>query len=371
MRPSNALIIISVLALLTVPAVISPGYAFSGTADGTSQSADAAYLRTGVYSYDSDTGTYVPAEKYAFNYNNVRYQRSGYGSNITYSVNDTVKLSKDNLFVRADGYNIQGTCTFTPTVTVLQGGSSFTTLTFSFRLYDGNTQLTDDGYGNYILDIGKEYGIELSMRIVYSGRTIPDLFIRADLMSSMLSDGLFLADSLEITHLKVHDNQSASEIIQEYNPSLGTWSSNYEVSDEPVGNHGDYPAANISNVYSNNGGISNSNGQINLSLTIPQEARFVFYLQKDTSYNPQLTITIKRGTQTIMNGSFNMVSGSCYVSTVMNPETSRYSYSSLELVNNYDAWISGDSADIQISISSYNGQATRNLKMDIVFLPPS
>lgn len=367
----NTLIAISLMVLLAIPAVVPLGYAVSGTADSASQSLNTSYLSTGIYSYDTDTGTYVPAVPYAFNYNNVRYQKSGYGSNITYSVNDTVKLSKDNLFVRADGYNIQGVCTFTPSVTVLEGGSSFTTLSFSFRLYDGNIQLQDDGYGNYTLDIGKEYGIELVMRIVYSGRSIPDLFIRTDLMSNTVSDGLFLADSLEITHLKVHDDQSASEIIQEYNPSLGTGSSSYEVSDEPVGDHGDYPAANISNVYNNQGGISNQYGSINVSLTIPQEARFVFYLQKDTNYQPQLTITIKRGSQTILNNSFTMVSDSCYVSTVMNPDNGRYSYPTLERVEHYDAWIVGDSADIQITIQSYGGNATRNLKMDIVFMPPS
>ena len=371
-RPSGKnLIVISMIALLVIPAALPLGYAVSGIAESTSQPSDTAYLKTGIYSYDPDSGTYSPAPSYALNYNNVRYQKSGYGTNITYSVNDTVKLSMDNLYVRTDGYNIQGTCTFTPSVIVLEGGSSFTTLLFSFRLYDGYSLMQDDGYGSYTLEIGKGYGIELIMRIVYSGRTIPDLFISANLTSDKISDGRYLADPLEITHLKVHDNQSASEIIQEYNPSLGTGSSSYEVSDEPVGDHGDYPAANISNVSNDQGGISNPYGSINLSLTIPQEARFVFYLQKDTNYQPQLTITIKRGSQTILNETFTMVSGACYVSTVKNPENQRYSYPTLERVDHYNAWIVGDSADIQISIRSSYGNATKNLKMDIVFLPPS
>lgn len=221
------------------------------------------------------------------------------------------------------------------------------------------------------LAVGSYYPITMSVTASYSGSTYPTLDLCPVITVSSLSEGDCHQISTTALRLKVTNASSVVEIIENSNEELVD-AGGYDVSTNTSVNHGNnYPAVNLANDSNTNGGISDNNGQIDMSLVIPKGYSFVIYLR--TTGNNTFSLTMMKGSEEVISGTVTFNSGigatGYYLSSVSyDGSSSGYFYSSINNVNRYDAWMSGDTEDYSIIITTEDGQsASRTLKMDLVF----
>ena len=171
--------------------------------------------------------------------------------------------------------------------------------------------------------------------------------------------------------MKATSSATVLEIMEDNNPDIVA-SEDYQFTTTTSTNHGNnYPAVGLQNDNNNQGGIADNSGNIDVQITIPAGPQFVLYLR--TSGSNTFLLTMSKGSEILVSGTVTFNSGygtsGYYLSSKSyDGSSSGYFYSSLNNVNSYDAWMSGDSSDISIVIVTEDGQsASRNLKMDIVF----
>ena len=340
-----------ILVLIAVAIFLIPsGYAlaYSGTVSSTFGSSDGSYILVESCVYDG--GDYVQSP--------ILTERAGVTkTGNTYNLSaSSVQLSPSNLYlhVYAEGYDgmITVSCdtdiTGVGSCTVSLDGSALTSRTVS------------QGY----------HSLAVLYSGSYSGNTMPECDISLEISATASSVGGYLGVG-EGLRLKATSAATVLEILEENNPEIVA-SDDYEFSSNTSVNHGNnYPAANISNENNAQGGIADNQGNIDLEIAIPSGPSFVLYLR--TSGSNTFSLTMTKGSEVMVSGivTFNAgygTSGYYLSSHSYDGSSSGYFYSSLNNVNTYNAWMSGDSEDIHIRILTEDGQeASRNLKMDIVF----
>lgn len=221
------------------------------------------------------------------------------------------------------------------------------------------------------LGTGAYYTIRMTVSVSYTGATYPTMDLSPVITVSSISEGACQQVSTTALRLKITNASSVVEVIENSNEELVD-AGGYEVSTNTSTNHGNnYPAVNLANDSNPNGGISDNSGQIDLDLVIPKGYSFVMYLR--TTGNNTFQLTMMKGTEVVISGTVTFNSGigtsGYYLSSVSYDGTSSgYFYSSINNVNRYDAWMSGDVEDYSIKITTEDGQsASRTLKMDLVF----
>ena len=338
--------ILLAIMVLSIPT----GYALSytGSAECSADSSDGSCII--VESCIRDGSTYTPAgifsEKAVVSKSNNLY---------TMSVTD-VLLTSTSLYLHIYGIGTDEDVTVSAIATVTGVGSCKVFLDDSIL----SERTVPQGY----------HKLAVTYSGSYSGSTMPTAEISLSVYAATSSTGSYVALS-EGLRLKADSPSSVLEILEESNPEIVT-SDDYEFSTNTSVNHGNnYPAANISNENNNRGGISDNQGNIDLEITIPSGPAFVLYLR--TTGNNTFQLTMTKGDQILVSGTVTFNSGigtsGYYLSShSYDGSSSGYFYSSINNVNTYNAWMSGDSEDIKIRIVTEDGQeASRNLKMDIVF----
>lgn len=215
-----------------------------------------------------------------------------------------------------------------------------------------------------------------SFSLLYSGTynatSMPSVIISMEITAMSMSEGTVIRDSSAV-RLKATSSSTVLEILNESNPEIVA-SDDYSFSSTTSTNHGNnYPSVGVHNDHNNQGGISDNEGQIDVEIIIPSGPSFVLYLR--TSGTNTFHLTMTKGTEILVSGTVTFNAGGIfstsgyYLSSVSaDGSSSGYFYSSLNNVTSHNAWMSGDSDDIHLSITTEDGQsASRNLKMDIVF----
>lgn len=233
--------------------------------------------------------------------------------------------------------------------------------------------LAIDGRTDYplTLAVGSYYPLTMTVTASYNGNTYPTLDLSPVIAVSSISEGSCHQASTTSLRLKITNASSVLEVIEESNEELIS-TGGYEVSTTTTVNHGNnYPAVNLANDSNTNGGISDNSGQIDMSLVIPKGYSFVIYLR--TTGSNTFSLTMMKGSEEVISGTVTFNSGigasGYYLSSVSyDGSSSGYFYSSINNVNRYNAWMSGDTEDYSIIITTEDGQsASRTLKMDLVF----
>ena len=168
--------------------------------------------------------------------------------------------------------------------------------------------------------------------------------------------------------------EEAVQQMGDVNPTFNTDESDYNMTDNTAGNHGNNPAVNISNENNprNPPGISDARGEISVDIVIPQGAEFVLYLKNESNTENKFYITMTRNgeSEPFLQGTatFNG-NNSKYLSAYSYDGSSHgYFYSTIAEVNNYEAWMYGNASDITININTDGDlSASTSLRLDIVF----
>ncbi|MBQ1293247.1 MAG: hypothetical protein IIY21_04370 [Clostridiales bacterium] len=341
------------ILLLALCLTIPTGFALSydGSAVLQDGSVSAETLSVGVYSYDGDV--YTPTV--AGITSSLTVTKTG----STYSLNVTDEPVLSGYFIKISGNATE--CTLNCD-TVMDTDIS----NVSAKVYvDGSSEYPRT------IQVGTYYPVSMSITASYTGNTFPDLDISPRFTVSSIAHGSFQQESVTVLRLKITDPASVEEVIVNANEDLVD-TGGYDVSTNTAGSHGNnYPAVNLSNEGNNRGGISDRNGQIDLDLTIPKGYTFVMYLS--TTGSNTFHLKMMKGDTTVIEGTvtFNAgigTSGYYLSSKSYDGSSSGYFYSSINNVNQYDAWMTGGTEDFSIEITTEDGEsASRTLKMDLVF----
>lgn len=354
MRP---IIPIMTVCLLMLAVPIGCAVSYQGSASLTSEGIDSSCVCLNLFLKDGDEYTSLPSESFFSEKIGVTKSNTNrYSASVTNQL-----LTSDALYVRASSdctfswsYSLSAESTYSVTLTAKLDGTSVATGT--------GVSLSGDTYVPFGLYATGSYAQSTNM---------PVLGISVTLTATSLSDGTYSQGSLTAVRLKATSSSSVLEIMEENNDELVT-SGGYTFTESTSTNHGNnYPAVGIRNDGNNQNGISDRNGQIDVEITIPQGPDFVIYLR--TSGSNTFTILMQKGGEVLLSGTVTFNSGfgtsGYYLSSYSyDGSSSGYFYSSLNNVNTYNAWMSGDTSDISLTITTEDGQsASRNLKMDIVF----
>lgn len=343
-----------IIATLMVLAFMMPiGYAvsYNGSAVLDDGAAVAETLSVGTYSLED--GAYTPSP---VGISPVTVTKN---TNGTYTLNETNTQISSGYYV-----GIFGDC---PACSVECDSGLVTDIP------SASVSVTINGRSDFpiTLNTGSYYSIVMTITAAYSGSTYPTLDLSPVITVSSLSEGDCHQISTTALRLKVTNASSVVEIIENSNEELVD-AGGYDVSTNTSVNHGNnYPAVNLANDSNANGGISDNSGQIDMTLVIPKGYSFVIYLR--TTGSNTFSLTMMKGSEEVISGTvtFNSGGGAAgyYLSSVSyDGSSSGYFYSSINNVNRYNAWMSGDTEDYSIIITTEDGQsASRNLKMDLVF----
>lgn len=343
--------ILTVLVALSFMMPIGYAMSYNGSAVLGDGGAVAETLSVGTYSQDG--GDYLPSP---VGISPVTVTKN---TNGTYTLNETNTQISSGFYV-----GIFGNCT-TCSVDCDVG--------LTTDIASATVSMTIDGRSDYplTLGVGSYYPITMRVTVSYSGTSYPTMDLSPVITVTSLSEGDCHQISTTALRLKVTNAASVVEIIENSNEELVD-AGGYDVSTNTSTNHGNnYPAVNLANDSNTNGGISDNNGQIDMSLVIPKGYSFVIYLR--TTGNNTFSLTMMKGSEEVISGTvtFNSWIGATgyYLSSVSyDGSSSGYFYSSLNNVNRYNAWMSGDTEDYSIIITTEDGQsASRTLKMDLVF----
>ena len=277
------------------------------------------------------------------------------GNTYTLSAN-SVRLSPSDLYLYIHSVGYDGDVVVSCSFSIVGVGSCSATL-------DGTTlteRTVSMGYHSFAVFFSGSY----------SGNAMPESEITVEISVSAVSTGAYLCSS-DGVRLKATSAATVLEIMEESNPEIVS-SEDYTFSSTTSTNHGNnYPAVGVQNEYNNQNGIADNQGNIDVQITVPAGPSFVLYLR--TSGNNTFQLTMSKGSEILVSGTVTFNSGigtsGYYLSSHSSDgSSSGYFYSSINAVNNNNAWMSGDSQDISIVILTGDGQsASRNLKMDIVF----
>ena len=352
--------IIPIMAVCLLILAIPSAYAMSyqGSASLTSEGIDSSCVCLNLFLKDGDEYTSLPSDAlFSEKIGVTKSNTNRYSANVT-----NYLLTSENLYLMASS-----DCTFSWDY-ILSLGSTYN-VTVTARLNgtalakDTGTALAGNTYVPFALYATGTYAQSTSM---------PELGLSVTLTATDLSDGVYSQGSLTAVRLLATSSASVLEIMKENNDELVT-SGGYTFTETTSTNHGNnYPAVGIRNDDNYQNGISDRNGQIDVEITIPQGPDFVIYLR--TSGSNTFTINMSKGDEVLLSGTvtFNAggygTSGYYLSSHSYDGSSSGYFYASLNNVNTYNAWMSGNTSDITLTITTEDGQsASRNLKMDIVF----
>ena len=354
MRP---IIPIMTVCLLMLAVPVGCAVSYQGSASLTSEGIDSSCVCLNLFLKDGDEYTSLPSDSlFSEKIGVTKSNTNRYSANVTNHL-----LTSENLYLMASS-----DCTFSWDYALSLGSTYNVTVTARLNgtalARDTGTALAGGTYVPFALYASGSYAQSTSM---------PVLGLSVTLTATSLSDGVYSQGSLTAVRLLATSSASVLEIMEENNDELVT-SGGYTFTESTSANHGNnYPAVGIRNDDNNQNGISDSNGQIDVEITIPQGPDFVIYLR--TSGNNTFNILMKKGDETLLSGTvtFNAgfgTSGYYLSSYSYDGSSSGYFYSSLNNVNTYNAWMTGDTSDISLIITTEDGQsASRNLKMDIVF----
>lgn len=343
----NIIPIMVVFAILLVPTGFAVAY--NGTAVTSCGSLDGSCIVVESYIRDGDDYISSPilTEKALVTKNN----------NNTYTMSaSNVELTPADLYLKVSGIGYDGSVTLSCTATVTGIGSC----TFTLDGTSFTSRTVSQGY----------HGFSVLYTGSYNGSTMPESEVELTISATASSVGSMINGS-DALRLKASSASSVLEIMEDNNPDIVA-SDDYQFSTTTSTNHGNnYPAVGIQNENNNQGGISDNSGNIDVEITVPAGPQFVLYLRTSGSNTFQLTMS--KGGEVLISGTVTFNSGigtsGYYLSSYSyDGSSSGYFYSSINNVNTYNAWMSGDSDDISIVIVTEDGQsASRNLKMDIVF----
>ena len=354
MRP-----IIPILAVCIIVLAMPVGlaYAYSGSAELSVDEVGSSCVCLNLYTKDGDEYTSLPSEGlFSEKIGVTKSNTNRYSANVT-----NQRLTPENLYVMAtedcmfswDCVRSLGS-TYNVTVTARLNGTALAQGT--------QTSMVGGSYIPFALYVSGNYPQSTSM---------PVLGLSLTLTATDLSEGVYSQGSLTAVRLLATSSASVLEIMEENNDELVT-SGGYTFTETTSTNHGNnYPAVGIRNDDNNQNGISDRNGQIDVEITIPQGPDFVIYLR--TSGSNTFTINMTKSGEVLLSGTVTFKAGygtsGYYLSShSYDGSSSGYFYASLNNVNTYNAWMSGDTSDISLTITTEDGQsASRNLKMDIVF----
>lgn len=343
--------ILTVLVALSFMMPIGYAMSYNGSAVLEDGGAVAETLSVGTYSQDG--GDYSPSP---VGISPVTVTKNNNG---TYTLNETDTQISSGFYI-----GIFGNCT-TCSVDCDVG--------LTTDIASATVSMAIDGRSDYplTLGVGSYYPITMSVTASYSGNTYPTMDLSPVITVTSLSEGDCHQISTTALRLKITNASSVLEVIEESNEELIS-TGGYEVSTTTTVNHGNnYPAVNLANDSNTNGGISDNSGQIDMSLVIPKGYSFVIYLR--TTGSNTFSLTMMKGSEEVISGTVTFNSGigatGYYLSSVSyDGSSSGYFYSSINNVNRYNAWMSGDTEDYSIIITTEDGQsASRTLKMDLVF----
>lgn len=348
MRP---LPIIAVLVALSF--VMPVGYAISYNGTATLGDGDAVAETLSVGTYSLADGVYSPSP---VGISPVTVTKNNNG---TYTLNESGTQISSGFYI-----GIFGDCETCQVECDTGLVSDIPSATVSVAI-DGRTAYP------LTLTVGSYYPLTMTVSASYTGNSYPVLDVSPVITVSSLSEGNCHQVSTTALRLKVTNASSVVEIIENSNEELVD-AGGYDVSTNTSVNHGNnYPAVNLANDSNTNGGISDNSGQIDMSLVIPKGYSFVIYLR--TTGNNTFSLTMMKGSEEVISGTVTFNSGfgatGYYLSSVSyDGSSSGYFYSSINNVNRYNAWMSGDTEDYSIIITTEDGQsASRTLKMDLVF----
>ena len=347
-------VVLIAMLMLAIPT----GYAldYNGSATDTC-SADISYMMLEMYT--SDGTEYTPLQSGVLDTNKVPVTKTEntYSANIT----EPHALSPDDMYVRATGTS-EGTYTlsFSSEIT-----GDFTDAYMDVLL---NGSVLDNG-DTAELNIGTYYPISVRFTGSYSGTSMPSLDLGLTVSAVCVSEGVYEQSGVPAVRLKATSSATIVEIVESSNPDL---SEDYTVSESGTNHGNSYASISVSNDKNNRDGIADNNGQIDVSITIPQGYMFVIYLT--TTGSNTFDITMSCAGTTVLNGTVTFNSSGWgtsryYLSSLSyDGSSSGYFYTSLSDVTTYDAWMSGDTGDYVIDITTSDGEsASRNLKMEFVF----
>lgn len=340
--------------LIALSLLIPCGYAISYSGEAvTDGEVSAVCLSLGAYTWDGSdyaTTSNILSEK-------VPVTKTG----TTYSANPSSYPLSQDVFLKvygADSANLSWSATIT-------GDFSSSVLSVSLdsaELAQGESRLVSNGY----------HSLGIAYSGSYSGAAMPTLDISIEFSAYTMCSGSYQSVS-DCVRLKASSPESVQEIMVENNEDLVT-DGGYTISTTTSTNHGgDYPAIGLRNDGNPRGGIANNNGQINVSVNVPQGYLFVIYLRTTTNTSNTFDIVMKNSGETVLNGTVTFNSGIGATGRYLSEKSSDgsstgYFYSSLDQVDAYGAWMSGDSSDYTIEITTTEGEsASRNLMMDFVF----
>lgn len=351
--------IIPVIAVCVLIMATPVGFAMSyqGSASLSCDEVDSSCVCLNLYTKDGDEYTSLPSEGlFSEKIGVIKSNTNRYSANVT-----NQRLTPENLYVLASK-----DCMFSWNC-VRSLGSTYN-VTVTARL-DG-TALAQDTQTSVVGGVYTPFALYVTGNYPQN-RSMPVLGLSLTLTATDQSDGVYSQGSLTAVRLLATSSASVLEIMEENNDELVT-SGGYTFTETTSTNHGNnYPAVGIRNDDNNQNGISDRNGQIDVEITIPQGPDFVIYLR--TSGSNTFTINMSKGDEVLLSGTvtFNAgygTSGYYLSSHSYDGSSSGYFYASLNNVNMYNAWMSGDTSDITLTITTEDGQsASRNLKMDIVF----
>lgn len=158
----------------------------------------------------------------------------------------------------------------------------------------------------------------------------------------------------------IHGSDDAVSVITSNNPDL--IDQGYNVTTGSIEEEG---YSSISITADGQTGITDENGDIDLDLTIPSGVDFVFHLTNTyADERIYVHITIKEGNTTRTNTNYNL--NAQYTSRFVSYKDPIWMYS-IDEINSNNAWISGSSSDITISITGDDIDVMRDLRMELVF----
>lgn len=279
----------------------------------------------------------------------------------TYSANPSSFPLTHDTYLRVYGTDAAD-LSWTATVTGDFSSSLLSVTVDSVPLAQGSAVSVSDGY----------HSVSVAFTGSYSGSSMPALNIDLEFRAAAVCNGSYIGSS-DCVRLKATSAGTVQEILVENNPELVT-DGGYTISTTTSTTHGnDYPAVGLRNDDNNRGGISDNNGQIDVSISIPQGYMFVIYLRTTNNTNNTFDIVMRNSGEVVLEGTVTFNSGMGTTGRYLSERSSDgsstgYFYSTLAQVDTYNAWMSGDADDYSIEITTSDGEsASRNLMMDLVF----
>lgn len=342
------------IAIVTAILLIPAGFAlsYSGSAD-TDGEVSATCISLGAYTQDG--GSYILTQNIFTD--KVPVTKTG----STYSANPSGYVISNGVYLRtfgADSFDLSWNGTVSGDFT----SPSLTVLIDSVSVPQGSDISVSDGY----------HSISVSFTGSYSGSTMPALNVDLEFAARTTCSGVF-TESADSVRLKATSPATVQEIMVENNEDLVT-TGGYTISTTTSTNHGNnYPSVGLQNDSNPRDGIADNDGQIDVSITVPQGYMFVIYLRTTTNTSNTFDILMKNGDEIVLSGTVTFNSGIGTTGRYLSEKSydgssTGYFYTSLTQVDNYSAWMSGDVNDYTIEITTSDGEsASRNLMMDLVF----